>query len=188
MKKEYIEVNLEYAHRLINHGPTVLISSGDKQGNYNIAPVAWISPAQKKPARVMLSFGKGRQTYKNIMNSKEFVVCVPHVSQFDLLMKTGKSSGADVNKFETFKITVFPAAHLDLLVPRGSVGYLECTLHTRLEQEESDIVVGNVLGAYVDKTVFDERLLTEKPAAKTLHHLGGSLFCKPSDQLINFEI
>jgi len=184
---EYAEINPDFAHRLINHGPVVMVSTRDAQGNYNIAPIAWISPAQKNPPRVMISFGHGRHTYKNILESKEFAVCLPHVSQVRLLRLTGRSSGAETNKFAEFEIKAFPAAHLDLLIPQDSIGYLECTLHKRIGQEASDVVLGNVLAAYADKTLFNERLLVEKALGKTLHHLGGSLFCTPSDQLIDSE-
>ncbi|MCK5076529.1 MAG: flavin reductase family protein [Calditrichia bacterium] len=171
-------------NRLINHGPTVLVSTHDEQGKYNIAPIAWVSPVQKSPPKLLLVVGKSHKTYSNIIATKEFVVCVPHANQAGLVIQTGTSKGAETNKFLDFHIESFKAEKLNILIPDGCVGYLECKLSNRLEQEKVDIIIGEIIAAKAVKAAFSERMLIEKPEGKTLHHLGGSLFCTPSDNII----
>jgi len=179
--KQYINIAISSTNRLINHGPTVLVSTRDKAGKYDIAPVAWISPFQKSPPKMLLVVHSGSQTYRNIVAGKRFAVCVPHADQAELVIKTGSCSGVSVDKFKEFGIETFPATKVDALIPEGCVGYLECNFSTSFDE---DIVVCDVLAAKVDKNAFDKRLLTESPAGKTLHHLGGTSFSTPSDKII----
>ncbi len=185
--KQYQEIELDSAHRLINHGPTSLVATRSEQCVYNIAPIAWISPVQKDPPKLLAVVGHSHQTYRNIVETKEFVVCVPHFSQKRLIRQTGKSTGAEIDKFREFEIETFHANHLDFMLPQGCLGFLECTVFEHYAQEKTDIIVGSILSASVMQSVFDKRLLVEKAAGKTLHHLGGSLFCTASDKLIDFD-
>ena len=184
---QYIEIEKKSWNRLINHGPTVLVSTRDNQGKYDIAPIAWTSPVQKNPPKVLVVIGHSHQTYRNIISSKEFVVCIPHINQAEMVMQTGKSKGEEINKFDEFSINTFKAEHVDILIPEGCIGYLECKLSNRLEQEKVDIIIGNIITARVISNVFNDRLLTEKPEGKTIHHLGGSLFCTPGDEIIEIN-
>lgn len=183
----YVDIPISSANRLINHGPTVLVSTRDEKGRYDIAPVAWVSPVQKDPPKLLLVLGRHSQTYRNIISRKEFVVCIPHLDQATLLMKTGSSSGATVDKFSEFKIDTFRASRLDALIPHGCIGYIECTLSNNFQEDDADILVGEVLVAKADKRVFTKRLMVESPEGKTLHHLGGTMFCTPSGSVTDMK-
>jgi flavin reductase (DIM6/NTAB) family NADH-FMN oxidoreductase RutF len=184
---KYVEVPDDNWYRLINHGPTVMVSTRDKNGIYNIAPIAWCSPVQKNPPKLLTVIGRSHKTYTNIMETGEFVVCVPHINQAKLVRQTGKSTGDDIRKFDEFAIKAFSANEVDILIPEGCVGFIECRVSNRSQQEKVDIIVGEVLSASALESVFEERLLAEKPEAKTLHHLGGSMFAFPADGLLNFD-
>jgi len=186
-ESKYIDVAITSANRLINHGPTVLVSTRDEKGSYDIAPVAWASPVQKDPPKLLLVLGRHSQTYRNIIKQKEFVVCVPHVDQAKLLIKTGSSSGAKIDKFSEFKIKTFKASKLDILIPQGCIGYIECTLSNYFKEDDADIVVGQVLVAKADNKAFTKRLMVEGPEGKTLHHLGGTAFCSPSGDITDVK-
>ena len=183
----YKTIEMKSWNRLINHGPTILVSTRDKNNNYNIAPIAWNCPVQKDPARVLAVIGHSHRTYKNIMATGEYVICVPHQSQAKLVMQTGKSTGEAVDKFEFFSIKTFTAETVDIRIPEGCIGYLECKLHSRLPLEKVDIMVGEVLKTMVNSTGFDGRMRTELAAGKSLHHLGGDTFTLPSEQLLKIE-
>jgi len=184
-ESKYVDVAIKSANRLINHGPTVLVSTRDEKGRYDIAPVAWISPVQKDPPKLLLVLDRNSQTYRNIIARKEFVVCVPHVDQAKLLIKTGSSSGAKVDKFSEFKIETFHASKLDVLIPQGCIGYIECALSNHFQEDDADILVGDVLAAKADNKAFTKRLMVEGPEGKTLHHLGGTAFCTPSGGIVD---
>ena len=69
-------------------------------------------------------------------------------------------------------------------MPAGCVGYLECELYERVTVEAVEVLIGRVLRAAVDEEAFEERLLVERQAGKTLGHLGGATFCVPGDEVV----
>ena len=177
--KNYVELPTNMAHRLINHGSIILLSTRDENGVYDIAPIAWCSPVRKEPPKLLAVVGHGHQTYRNLIATGEFIACVPHVSQIEMVQKTGSVSGRDVNKFSDLNIQTFHGKKIDALVPQDCIGWIECKIWDRLALDKTDIIVGDIVHAAVDSEAFDERLLVEKPEGKTLHHLGGHLFATP---------
>mgnify|MGYP006287458209 CR=1 FL=1 len=185
--KDYVDVPVESAHRMINHGPVVLVSTCDEGGKYNIAPIAWSSPVHKTPPRLLVVIGTRHKTYDNIKASKEFIVCVPHASQVNMVQKTGSVSGKEADKFEDMNIEAFTGKKVNAKVPQGCIGYLECRVVDSLEVGLVEIFVGEPVAAAADKEAFDERLHTEKEAGKTLHHLGNRIFAVPSGKIVEAD-
>lgn len=181
------QIPQDSAHRLINHGPTILISTRDKNGNYNIAPIAWNSPVGKNPPALLAVVGRRHKTNENIIKTNEFIVCVPHKKQVEMVRRTGTISGYEVDKFAEFNIEAVPANKIKGLVPVDCVGYIECRVKEIVEMEKVNIFIGSVLAAGAKKGIFKERLLVEKEEAKTIHHLGGHFFSIPESTIIEQE-
>ncbi len=181
--REFVDLPVETAHRIINHGPVVLVSTRDESGSYDVAPIAWTSPVHKTPPRLLVVVGRRHKTHANIKATGEFIVCVPGLSQVEMVKKTGSVSGKEVDKFSEFDIDTIRGNEIDALVPKECVGFIECRIVESIEIGLVDIFVGEPVSASVDKAAYDERLLTEKEAGKTLHHLGGRIFAVPSDSV-----
>ncbi len=182
--KQYQSLPLSNAHRLINHGPVVLIATRSKKGIYNIAPVAWHSPVSKDPPRLVIVLGKRHATTDAVLHTQHFAASIPSKKQVSLVAQTGKASGNDIDKFSDFSISSFPAASIDVRIPHDVIGYLECRVETKIPAGNVILFISTILGAYVDNTVFKNRLLVEKEEAKTLHHLGDNYFAVPDNNII----
>lgn len=60
---QFIPVELHHASRLLNHGPTVLITSFDEQSQRrNIMAAAWSMPVEFEPPRVAIVVDKSTWT------------------------------------------------------------------------------------------------------------------------------
>lgn len=184
MQSNYIEIPLDQSHRLINHGPVVLLSTKNADGTYDIAPIAWNCPASKAPPKLLVVVGRTHRTWENIERTGQFIVVVPHRSQRKLVMEAGSVSGRDANKFKELDIDAFAGARVDALIPSGCVGFLECELEDKLEGPKANIILSRILRSVVVSGAFEERLLVEIEAGQTLHHLGGSLFVTPATQVL----
>jgi len=180
----YQEIPKDSSHRLINHGPVVWVSTRDNKGAYDIAPIAWGCPVRKDPPKLAVVVGNRHKTHENIKATGEFIVCVPHATQIELVKKTGSKSGMDLNKFEAFGIRAFQGKKVDALIPEGCIGYLECRVYSSVEVEKVEMFIGEVLSANVNPEAYSGRLLTEKEEGKTLHHLGERIFAVPSDAVL----
>ncbi len=98
MPSDCIEIPLDRSHRLINHGPVVLLSTKNADGTYDIAPIAWNCPASKAPPKLLVVVGRTHRTWENVERTGQFIVVVPHRSQRNLVMETASVSGRDANK------------------------------------------------------------------------------------------
>ena len=182
--RNYVEMAMDLATRLINHGPVVWVCTKGADGRYDLAPIAWNCPAAKNPPKIIVEIGMGHQTYKNIESAGEFIVAVPHRSQAELVRQTGSQSGDEVDKYNEMGIESFAGKKVDAMVPADCIGYLECKVDKILTIGEVSVVAGNVIAGFVDDEAFDGRLLVEKEAGKTIHHLGDQIFAVPGDEVL----
>lgn len=185
---DYLEMNVNQAYKLIGHGPLVLISSGNQEAGYDIAPIAWNCPAAKKPSRIVLAVGSRHKTYENIENISEFIVCIPTIFQVELVRKTGSVSGKESDKFEEFCIEYTMGEKVKARLPLKCLGFMECKVVEKMKCGELGIFVGECVKAGVKEGVYvNGRICIEKKEAKTLHHLGSKVFAVPADQLESIE-
>ncbi len=172
----YNIIEIEKAYRLVNHGPVVMVSTSDSEGNYNIAPVAWNCPVRKSPSRILLGIGTSHKTYHNLSEKKEFIICVPNYSAADFVRYCGSVSGDKENKFDKYPAGTEKGEKVDALIPAGFTGYMECGLHREIKLGSLSLVIGEVLKAGASLRAFKERVRPEDKDGRTLHHLGGGDF------------
>ena len=88
-------VPAEYAYRLLNHGPTVLVTSAH-QGRANVMAAAWNMPLDFNPARVAIVIDKSTYTRELMEASGTFAINVPCQAQVEMVAKAGSSSGREL--------------------------------------------------------------------------------------------
>lgn len=180
----YQEIPLNKAYRLLNTGSIVLISTASQTGINNIAPIAWCIPAEMSPTRVLLAMDGNHKTFKNIQETNKFIVSIPHLNQAKLVRDIGSVSGEDVDKYKDFSIKHFSGNKVNIFIPEDVIGYIECKVFNIFDSDGTMLVIGEALYAAADPTAFQDRLLAEKPAGKTLYHLGGKKFITTGDNII----
>ncbi|MBD3237277.1 MAG: hypothetical protein GF330_11270 [Candidatus Eisenbacteria bacterium] len=163
--------------RLINTGPTVLVSAahGDRR---SVLAVAWAMPASVDPPLVVISVGLERATHPLIRRSREFVISIPTRDQLPLVRIAGTVTGREVDKFAGLGLTPEPARKVGAPRVGECPAHLECRLARTHRCGDHTLFVGEVVGAYALPRLFAERLRVER-GAETLHHLGGSEFHLP---------
>jgi len=166
------------ANRLINHGPTVLVTSrlGEKT---NVMTAAWQMPVSSKPMLVAVALGHERFSHGLITESREFVINIPHLELIKEVVCCGTHTGRDMDKFTFCKITPVKAQKVDAPLIMECIGNIECRLYSYHEAGDHTIFVGEVVAASVREGIFDDYLRVDLDKAKTLHHLGGKNFCHP---------
>jgi flavin reductase (DIM6/NTAB) family NADH-FMN oxidoreductase RutF len=180
---------LKHAYRLLNHGPTVIVSAAHA-GRRNLMAAAWAMPLDFDPPKVAVVIDKSTYTRALIEGSGEFALQVPCASQADMTFTVGSVGGAELDdagrdKFDAYGIGCFSAERIRAPLVAGCVGWLECRLipWTPIQQTH-DLFLGEVVAAQADPRVFSEgRWHFERAddALRTIHHLGAGLFPKPGD-------
>jgi flavin reductase (DIM6/NTAB) family NADH-FMN oxidoreductase RutF len=173
-------VQLAHASRLINHGPTVLVTSAHG-GRRNIMAAAWSMPVEFTPPRIAIVIDKNTFTRELVTASGMFAVCVPGAALLDLTYAVGSESGRTIDKFQRHGIAAKPGPVLGLpVLEQGCAAWLECRLipepHT---QDAYDTCFGEVVAAAADARVFTHGRWDFRPdnaSLQTIHHLGGGNF------------
>lgn len=87
-------IKLPTTYRLLNHGPTVLISSAHN-GQRNIMAAAWVCALDFDPPKITVVIDKNTYTRELIEASGTFAINVPCVAQIDIVKALGSCSGRD---------------------------------------------------------------------------------------------
>jgi flavin reductase (DIM6/NTAB) family NADH-FMN oxidoreductase RutF len=176
----FTELSVERANRLINHGPTVLVTSKHQEKS-NIMTAAWCMPVSHKPPMVAVSIGPTRFSHELILQSREFAINVPNSKLLKQIWCCGTKSGRTADKFALCGLTPVAGKHIEAPLIDECLGAIECRVGSRTTAGDHSILVGEVLAAWAKPGIFEERLRVEKEEAQTLHHLGGKEFCVPGE-------
>lgn len=181
------DVALPHAYRLLNHGPTVLVSAAHA-GRANVMAAAWAMPLDFDPPKVTVVIDKSTFTRQLIEASGSFALSVPCRALADATYAAGSLSGAEhADKFADCGLRSFAAQHIAAPLVEGCVAWLECRVidgpHERHNQQAYDLFVAEVLAAQADERVFaNGRWRADAPAElRTLHHQAGGAFFVAGD-------
>ena len=177
-------VELIKAYRLLNHGPTVLVTTAHGK-NRNVMAAAWNMPLDFDPPKVAIVIDKNTYTRELVLASGSFAINVPCRAQAEMVVKVGGSSGRDFlgkeadNKFDAYKLPTFAASKIAAPLLEGCVAWLECKLIPEPHiQDTYDLYLAEVVAAWADDRVFsDGRWHFEgHDELRTIHHVAGGGF------------
>lgn len=171
-------VDLEKFYRLVNHGPTAMISV-KADGVENIMSAAWVCALDFAPkAKMMIVVDKQTFTRTLIEKSGLFAVQIPTVAQAELVIKMGESRYQNADKIAN--VERFYQAGFDVPLVSGCAGWIVCKLiNEPHNQMEHDLFIGEVQAAWADDRIFENGhwKFDEAPdELKTLHYVAGGQF------------
>lgn len=172
MKKE---VPVEKAHRLLNTGCVLLVTSAYRDKS-NVMALAWQTPLSGRPPLVGIAVAFPHFTAELINKSLEFVLNVPGADLLGKVHMCGKISGRETDKFKEIGLT--PAAARKVRAPLilECLGHLECGVVERYKVGDHYFFVGEALAASAEETLFVDDYWKEE--AELIHHLGGKQYYK----------
>ena len=180
-------VALNHASRLVNHGPTVLVTSA-AGGRRNVMAAAWSMPVEFTPPRIAVVIDKHTYTRELVIASGAFALCLPGTRLVDLTYAVGQSSGRAEDKFARHRIDTRPGPVLGLpVIEAGCAAWLECRLIREPHSEDAyDTCFGEVVAAAADERIFANghwSFDADNAALQTIYHLGGGSFVRPGGTL-----
>ena len=187
MPSHFRPVELKHASRLINHGPTILVTTAAR-GRRNAMAAAWSMPVEFSPPRVAVVIDKQTFTRELLRESGVFGICIPGAGAADLTYALGSASGRDGDKFAQHQIDATPGPVTGVpLIASGCVAWLECRWLPEPRTEDLyDTCFAEVVYAAADARVFADghwNFNAENSALHTIHHLGAGNFAVASEPL-----
>jgi len=193
-------VDLAKAYRLLNHGPTVLVTAAHA-GQRNVMAAAWNMPLDFQPPKVAVVIDRNTFTRGLIDASGCFGLSVPRASMLTEVMKAGSLSGRELaaqgqDKFEACGLqATHPAAsslggvagvagaqvaseHGTPLVA-GCLAWLLCRLLPEPDMAvRHDLFLAEVTAAWADPAAFSDGRwhLPADESQRSIHHVAGGAF------------
>ena len=184
-------VSLSQAYRLLNHGPTVLVTTAHGEQR-NVMAAAWNMPLDFDPPKVAIVIDKNTYTRELVLATGSFAINVPCRAQAEMVVKVGSSSGRELldkepaNKFATFEVTTFAASKIAAPLLEGCVAWLECTLIPEPHNQDTyDLYLAEVVAAWADDRVFSDGHwhFEGHDDLRTIHHVAGGHFFIPGESI-----
>ncbi len=177
----FVAVPLDKCYRLMNHGPTVLVSASHG-GVDNVMAAAWAGVLDYGDApKVTVVLDKSTRTRELVEASGRFALQLPCAAQAGLTVAVGTHSAKDVpDKMARLTVPTFPAPGHDVPLVHGCVGWLVCRLLPEPHNQQTyDLFIGQVEAAWADERVFSHgrwHFDTAPDELRTIHHVAGGQF------------
>lgn len=180
MNEHIAPVALEKAYRLINHGPTVLVSASHAGVN-NVMAAAWCCALDFAPPKLTVVIDKATRTRALVENSGNFVIQVPTVAQLQLTHDVGsKSLLQEPDKLAQAGVELFRIDGYEAPFVAGCSAWLACRLIPEPHNQTAyDLFIGEVVGAWSDTRVFKDghwHFEDASPELGSLHYIAGGNF------------
>lgn len=180
-------VELSKAYRLINHGPTTLVSAYHL-GIDNVMAVAWVCGLDFDPPKLTAVIAGTTATRRLIEGSGHFVVQIPTAAQLKLTQAVGNLSLDDMpDKLQRCGVELFRIdGHPEPFVA-GCAAWLRCRVIAEPHNQKNyDLFIGEITGAWADHRVFrNGRWQFEHagPGWRSLHHVAGGRYYATGEAL-----
>ena len=172
-----IAVPLPKSYLLLNHGPTVLVSS-THGGRQNVMAAAWNMALDFDPPKVAVVIDKSTLTRELVEASGEFVLNVPARGQAALTLAVGSESGRGMDKILKVGAGTTAASRVGAPLIAGCLAWLECRVIPEPHiQQTYALFLGEVLAAWADPAAFsDNRWHFPTDDRRSIHYLSGGSF------------
>ena len=176
--RDLVAVDLAKCYRLLNHGPTVLVSSAHA-GQQNVMAAAWAMPLDFDPPKVLVVIDKATHTRQLMEASGEFVLNLPCQAQAAQVLQAGSCSGKEVDKFQASGLQALPGDKVAAPHVAGCIAYLECRIISEPHnQQQYDLFIGQVVAARADPDVWHDGhwQFEDHDEKRSLHYIAGGNF------------
>lgn len=152
-----MKVKPEEYIKIIPPPPVVLVSTlhGDVK---NVAPFGMNMPISFNPPLYAIGVGTTKDTYKNILETKEFVVAVPGPDLVKEINITAKSFPREVSEFEKAGLTPLESEIVKPFGVKECQSNFECTLEWIKQAGDHYIIVGKVVAASIEDSIYTKEL------------------------------
>ncbi|WP_035384650.1 flavin reductase family protein [Ferriphaselus sp. R-1] len=173
-------VPLDKAYRLLNHGPTVLVSARHA-GVDNVMAAAWCCALDLAPTKLTVVLDKSSRTRTLVEESGAFVIQIPTVALLDVTKAVGSVSLADdADKLAHCGVALFVLPAQALPFVAGCSAWLACRRVPEPHNEQAyDLFIGEVTAAWADDRVFRDghwHFEAADPSLRSLHYVAGGHF------------
>jgi len=164
---------LSKVYGLLEPGPVVLLTTA-RAGRPNIMAMSWHTMLEFEPPLVGCVVSNRGYSFGLLEETGECVIGIPTVEMAEKVVGCGSTSGAKIDKFETFQLTPEPASRVGPPLIGECFANLECRVADTGMVASYCFFVLEVVKAWIDPAVKNPR---------TIHHLGYGNFMVAGEKI-----
>jgi flavin reductase (DIM6/NTAB) family NADH-FMN oxidoreductase RutF len=162
---------------------TMLVTCIDKNQNPNIITISWHTTLSKKPPLYGISLAPIRHSYKLISETNEFVINFLSSRYINDVHFCGTHSGKKTDKTKHTDFTFIPSEKTSVPRIKEAYAHFECALIDTLSVGDHILLIGKILNASADKTIFDNNLL-DITKIQPIYYRGGNSYTRLDKEYI----
>ena len=137
--------------------PAWVIATYDSKGRADAMTAAWGGIANSNPPSIFVAVQPVRYTYENIMETKEFTICIPSEEFAKETDYFGMVSGRDTNKIEATGLTADRAEKVNAPYIKEFPMHLECKLTDRMNLGSHFVLIGQIIDVKAKEEILDHK-------------------------------
>lgn len=139
----------EQAYQLLSPRPILLITTLNSKRAANAAPVSFTTPVSFSPPIVMISLAPVRHSYRNILETKEFVINILSRECLDQVLRCAVPYQEGVNKLQQAGLKWYSSKIVNPPRVKEAKAWIECKLLEERKFGDHMVILGEVLAAEV---------------------------------------
>lgn len=163
--------------------PIAWVSTMSASGKTNLAPFSYFTSVSNKPPMVGINIGQehgGRKdTARNILETKEFVVNIATLSQLESLHASADHHPPEVSEIELLNLATEPCIHIKPPRIAQAPVQMECRFERMIPfgTGGSEFYVGEVIAFHLRQDIVDtSNLRVDSKAIDPICRLGGPFY------------
>ena len=145
--------------------PIAFVTTISKDGVLNGAPFSYFNIVSSSPPMISLSIqrsgGRQKDTARNIIESKQFVVHIVDEQNVEKINKTAASLPPDQSEIELAHLTPVESAKISVPGVKEAKVRMECTLEHTLELGDQDkpgcdFIIGKVVQFHIESDIYEK--------------------------------
>ncbi|ULT57708.1 flavin reductase family protein [Neobacillus drentensis] len=166
--------------------PIAFVTSISNEGVLNGAPFSYFNIVSANPPMISLAIqrsgGKQKDTARNIIGTKEFVVHIVDEQNVELINKTAASLPPDQSEIDLAQLTPVKSDKISTPGVKEAKVRMECTLEQALELggEDSpgcDFIIGRIVQFHIESSLYQSGRIDPKGLA-AVSRLAGNNYAK----------
>jgi flavin reductase (DIM6/NTAB) family NADH-FMN oxidoreductase RutF len=166
--------------------PIAFVTTMSKDGVLNGAPFSYFNIVSSNPPMISLSIqrsnGKMKDTARNILESKEFVIHIVDEQNVEKINQTAASLPSEQSEVEAANLTPVQSMRISVPGVKESKIRMECILEQSLELGGTDtpgcdMVIGRVVQFHIEDGIYDKGRIDPRGLA-AISRLAGQSYAK----------
>lgn len=162
--------------------PIAFVTTLSKAGVLNGAPFSYFNIVSANPPMVSVavqrSDGKQKDTARNILETKEFVIHIVDDNNVNQINETAASLPAEESEIDLAKLSPVPSTEISVPGVMESKVRMECVLEQAIEVGgTTDLIIGRIVQFHIDEAIYEQGRINPNGLA-AVSRLAGNDYAK----------